>query len=166
MKLNLKFLEISGTWQPNDAERRAAWDLYVELITRVTIVPIGQDEGLLREALTSIYSVFTSARDILKRYGPEVAEPKKNGQYNFAFLAIAILNYELRPILSRWHPQLEEWEAMRGVTVSRREHEAAWSQNTELRQELSRMRQAVMLYANTLGTACGVPNLSSAIPGE
>ncbi|MFF9210936.1 MULTISPECIES: hypothetical protein [unclassified Streptomyces] len=164
MKLNLKFFEISGTWQPNDAERRAAWDLYVELITRVTIVPMRRDEGLLREALTSIHSVFASTREILKRYGPEVAEPKKSGQYNFAFLAIALLNYELRPILSKWHPELEHWETVQDPGVSRREHEAAWSRSGELREELSHMRRTVMAYANTLGAACGVPDLSSAVP--
>ncbi|MGV9246719.1 hypothetical protein [Streptomyces sp. NPDC003710] len=27
VKLNLRVLEISGTWEPNDAERRAAWEL-------------------------------------------------------------------------------------------------------------------------------------------
>ncbi|MGW1130872.1 hypothetical protein [Streptomyces griseoluteus] len=166
VKLNLKIFEISGTWQPNDAERRAAWDLYVELITRITIVPMRREEGLLREALTSVYSVFGSTRDILKRYGPELAEPKKGGQYNFAFLAIALLNYELRPILSKWHPELEEWEMVRGSAVSRREHEAAWRRNTELREELRLMQQTVIVYANTLGAACGVPDLSSAVPSD
>jgi hypothetical protein len=32
--LDLKIFKISGTWEPNDTERRAAWKLYVELITR------------------------------------------------------------------------------------------------------------------------------------
>ena len=32
--LDLKNFKISGTWEPNDAERKAAWELYVELITR------------------------------------------------------------------------------------------------------------------------------------
>jgi len=31
--LNFHFLQISGTWEPNDQERRAAWELYVELNT-------------------------------------------------------------------------------------------------------------------------------------
>ncbi|MGZ6868949.1 MAG: hypothetical protein ACXVHI_01345 [Frankiaceae bacterium] len=36
--LNLHFLTISGTWEPNDAERAAAWELYVELVTRISVV--------------------------------------------------------------------------------------------------------------------------------
>lgn len=43
--------EISGTWEPDEAERRAAWELCVELITRVAVVKLGTAEGLLREAL-------------------------------------------------------------------------------------------------------------------
>jgi hypothetical protein len=38
--LNLHVLLISGTWEPNDDERRAAWELYVELVTRMAVVPL------------------------------------------------------------------------------------------------------------------------------
>ena len=91
VKLNLKIFEISGTWEPNDAERRAVWELYTELITRIAVVLLGPPEGLLREALDSLYSLFTSTRDILLRYGPEIAEPKPDGQYNFGYLSVAYL---------------------------------------------------------------------------
>ncbi|WP_370135611.1 hypothetical protein [Streptacidiphilus sp. EB103A] len=74
MKLNLHVLEIAGTWEPNDAERRAAWELYVELVTRVSVVPLGTDEGLLREALSSLYSLFGTTREVLRRHGPEVRD--------------------------------------------------------------------------------------------
>ena len=50
VKLTIPFLgEVSGTWEPDEAERRAAWELYVELATRVAVVPLGPGEGLLRE---------------------------------------------------------------------------------------------------------------------
>ena len=41
VKMDLKLFSISGTWVPNDAERRAAWELYVEMITRIAVVPMG-----------------------------------------------------------------------------------------------------------------------------
>ena len=69
--LDLKFFKITGTWEPNDAERLAAWELYVELITRVAVVPLPAGEGLLREALTSLYTLFGATRDILRRARPE-----------------------------------------------------------------------------------------------
>ena len=74
--LDLRFVKITGTWEPNDAERLAAWELYVELITRVAVVPLPAGEGLLREALTSLYTLFAATRDILRRHGPGIAEPK------------------------------------------------------------------------------------------
>jgi hypothetical protein len=132
VSIDLKLFSITGTWEPNDTERRAAWELYVELVTRVATVPL--EYGLLREALTSLYSLFSSARDILRRYGPEIAEPKRGGEPNLAFLVVSMLNLTVRPTLSRWHPELEGWEA-------------------------SRLGDRSIPYAGLLAEACGVPNL-------
>ena len=166
VKLNLHVLEISGTWEPNDAERRAAWELYVELVTRVSVVPLREDDGLLREARSSLYSLFSTTREVLRRYGPEVAEPKKNGQYNFGYLAVAMLNYGIRPLLAGWHPALEDWESCRPADRSRRDHERAWSRAGELRAALRETRGILTAYADLLAGACGVPNLLAAVPGE
>ncbi|WP_377271671.1 hypothetical protein [Peterkaempfera sp. SMS 1(5)a] len=164
MALKLPGVEISGAWEPNDVERRAAWELYVELVTRVSVVPLGADEGLLREALSSLYSLFGSAREILRRHGPQVAEPKRDGQYNFGYLAVAMLNYGVRPLLARWHPALEDWEHRRPADCSRRDHEQAWPQAPQLRTALRDTRQILTAYADLLAAACGVPNLLEAVP--
>ncbi|MGW1617248.1 hypothetical protein ACWCQZ_49640 [Streptomyces sp. NPDC002285] len=165
VKLNLRVLEISGTWEPNDAERRAAWELYVELVTRVSVVPLREEEGLLREALSSLYSLFTTTREVLRKYGPDVAEPKKNGEYNFGYLAVAMLNYGIRPLLASWHPTLEDWETRRPADRSRRDHEHAWIRAGELRTALRDTRSILTAYADLLASACGVPNLLAAVPG-
>ena len=162
--LDLRVLKVSGTWEPNNAERQAAWELYVELITRVAAVPLGPDEGLLSEALTSLYSLFSTTRDILRRHGPSVAEPKPDGQYNFGYLAVAMLNLVLRPVLARWHPALDDWENARPRDRSEAEHEKAWPQAGELREVLEQTRTMLSLYADLLASACGVPDLSKAIP--
>lgn len=164
VKLNLKIFEISGTWEPNDAERRAAWELYIELITRIAVVPLGPEEGLIREALESLYSLFTSTRDILRRYGPEIAEPKPDGQYNFGYLSVALLNVVLRPFLARWHPALDDWETNRPPSTSRQDHERAWPEADELRRDLKSTGTTIAEYATLLASACGVPDLSTAIP--
>ncbi|MGW2836148.1 hypothetical protein [Streptomyces sp. NPDC001286] len=164
VKLNLRVLEISGTWEPNDVERRAAWELYVELVTRVSVVPLRADEGLLREALSSLYSLFATTRDVLRRHGPDVAEPKRNDQYNFGYLAVAMLNFGIRPLLARWHPALEDWEHQRPADRSRREHEQLWPHTNELRVALAGTRHILTAYADLLATACGVPNLLQAVP--
>ncbi|GAA2629232.1 hypothetical protein [Streptomyces axinellae] len=57
-RLALPFVgEISGVWEPADAERRASWELYLELASRVSVVELDPEEGLLREALSSLYSL-------------------------------------------------------------------------------------------------------------
>src|SRR4051812_5037483 len=93
--LNLKSVSVTDTWEPNDAEREAAWELYIELITRTAVVPLPADRGLVWEALESMYSLFATTREILRRHGPDVAAPKPDGQYNFAYLAVVILNLVL-----------------------------------------------------------------------
>lgn len=159
VSLNLPFLQISGTWEPNDDERKAAWELYVELVTRISVVPLGPEEGLLREALSSLYTLFATTREILRRYGPDVAEPKSGGQYNFGTLAIALLNVGLRPILARWHPALEDWEVARPSERSRGEHERAWEHASDLRAALDTARDVLTQYARLMADACGVPDL-------
>jgi hypothetical protein len=164
VKINLGIAELSGEWEPNDIERAAAWELYVELITRISVVPLGPEEGLLREGLSSLYSIFSSTRDILRKYGPDIAEPKPGGQYNFAFLAVTILNTGIRPLLAHWHPELKDWEDRRPAGVSLTAHERAWPQAAALRADVDRTRIALTDYAAALAIACGVPNLLDTIP--
>jgi hypothetical protein len=162
--LDLKVFSIKGTWEPNDAERRAAWELYVELVTRSGVVPLR--DGIAREALSSLYALFGEAREILRRYGPEVAEPKPDGQYSLGFLTVAMLNFTVRPLLSYWHPELQAWEAIRPAAVSVKAHEDAWHLINDLRAELDRASAALSRYSAILAAATGVPDLSTAIPAR
>lgn len=158
--LNLHFLSLRGTWKPNDDERRAAWELYVELATRIAVVPLGPNEGLMREALSSLYALFPITRDILRTHGPVLGRPRPNGEYNFAQLAVVVLNYELRPLLAHWHPALETWEAKRPTEQSRAEHESAWPAAAQLRADLEQTRERLVSYADLLAAA-GVPPLAA-----
>ena len=162
VKLNLKVLAVTGIWEPNDAERAAAWELYVELITRAAVVPL--ENGLLREALSSLYSLFSSARSVLREYGPQVAEPRRDGEYNLGYLLVVMLNYAVRPVLSYWHPALQAWEHTRPTDTSPIEHERAWDYYDDLRAVLADCRDHLAIYAGLLATACGVPDLQAAIP--
>ena len=160
--LQLGVLSVKGTWEPTEVERKAAWELYVELLTRVSLAPL--QHGILREALTSFYSLFGASREILRKYGPAVAEPKPDGQYSFGFLTVALLNFGLRPVLSYWHPELSAWESRRPADASVVEHERDWPREPELRDQLEQTRLVMTQYAALLGKACGVPDLQGAIP--
>jgi hypothetical protein len=161
----LPFLEIEGVWEPNEAERKAAWEMYVELVTRISVVELGPTEGILREALSSLYSLFGTTRDILRRYGPTVAKPSDGGSLSFGFIAVAVLNGVLRPVLATWHPRLQAYENTRPGHQSISEYEQAWPQAAELRIVLETTRHALLAYASLLGEVAGAPSLLDAVKG-
>lgn len=74
VSLKLPYIgEISGKWEPDKCQKKASWELYVELVTRISVVNLEDDKGIIREALSSLYSIFETSREIMKRYGPSVA---------------------------------------------------------------------------------------------
>ena len=150
---------VEGTWEPNETEQKASWEMYVELITRISIVELKPNEGLLREALTSLYSLFGTTRDILRKYGPSVARPKGDSDFSFGYLAVAILNSVLRPILAKWHPLLLDFENTRPSSISAFEHEQSWQNNKQLRQELNSTRAVLIKYADLLAEVANVPSI-------
>ena len=159
VNLKLPLFEIQGTWEPDESERKAAWEMYVELVTRISVVELKPHEGLLSEALSSLYTLFDTTREILKKYGPTVAQPKGEAGLSFGYLAVEILNRVLRPMLAYWHPLLLDYENKREPSVSRSEHEWAWSEAGELRTRLNETRLILIDYANTLAKVAGVPSL-------
>ena len=63
LKVGIKipyFGEIAGTWEVDESERKAAWELYIELITRVSLARTDPQEGSLRSALSSLYELLIS----------------------------------------------------------------------------------------------------------
>jgi hypothetical protein len=160
VSINLPYIGgVEGTWSPDEDEKKAAWEMYVELVTRVAVAELGTEEGLLREALTSMYSLFETTRSILRTHGPRVAQPKGDDTLSFGYLAVAILNTVLRPLLSKWYPLIKDYEETRPSSVSAVAHERNWERYAELRQELNRARGPLTEYANLLAQVAGVPSL-------
>jgi hypothetical protein len=159
VSLNLGPVSLTGTWEPDERETEAAWEMYIELATRISTQPLKDGEGILREALTSLHDLFAITREILRRQGPTVARKKGNGSHSFAELAIYVLNYAVRPVLAKWHPLLEEYESSRPDGTSARTHEAEWERASELRGALEELRSALVDYANLLAAVAGVEPL-------
>lgn len=162
VELGWGLAKLSGIWEPDQAERDAAWELYVELVTRITVIPLRPRQGILREALTSLYQMFGITREILRKYGPGVARAPKAGEYRFGHMAVWMLNAALRPMLAKWHPELQRWEASRSSDRSIADHEEAWPQANELRNELENLRRLLLQYARILALACEAPALINA----
>ena len=150
---------IEGTWEPDEREQNASWEMYVELVTRISVAELKPDEGLLREALSSLYTLFNTTRDILRRYGPSVAQPKGADRLSFGYLAVAILNAVLRPTLAKWDPLLLDYESSRNSSVSPLTHERQWGRAEELRRDLNDVRSTMIEFANYLAQVADVPSL-------
>lgn len=93
--LNLTTPFMNAEFEFVEADKEAAWALYVELITRSAVQPLPDTYGAEKTALESLYSIFPTTRKILKEYG-------RNGK-TFAQIAILVLNQILRPFLTKWH---------------------------------------------------------------
>lgn len=158
--LSLPFSLGTAEWSGDESERAAAWALYVELATRVSTQPLGPKEGLLREALSSLYALFPTTRDILKAAGPNVGLREAS----VGRLAIEVLNQGLRPFLARWHPELASWESTRQIGASPKEHEDSWLLAPQLRSELATLRSQLSQYADTLRAMIGMKGAGPAPP--
>ncbi len=152
VSVSLPFGIGSAEWEADPTERRAAWSLYVELVTRIAVEPLKADEGLVREALNSLYSLFGTTREILKEAGPDVGASHDS----VGGIAITVLNKGLRPFLAKWHPLLQAWEAKRPSNLSPKEHEQQWSKEEKLRDELEEIRRDLKQYAHALAQIAGV----------
>lgn len=73
----------------------AAWELHVQLATRVTTMQYTRSYNSEVGALTSIYSIFELTRKILHDNG--------YGCFEFSKLALVMLNDILREFCSYWH---------------------------------------------------------------
>jgi hypothetical protein len=137
--------------------QQVAWKLFVESVTRISTQPLESGGGMLREALTSIYSLFGITREVLKQAQPSA---KAGRDPTVEHLAIAMLNNELRPFLSRWHPALRRWE-----TQHPDEPDSAWPEAAECRAQLTTMQQHLEQYVLGFGRLAGLPNAREILRG-
>ncbi|MEU3898761.1 toll/interleukin-1 receptor domain-containing protein [Streptomyces sp. NPDC045251] len=147
--------------RPSPLERAAAFDLQVELVTRVGVQPLPREHGSLREALSSLHSLFATTRELLHRVATETATP-----LTFPAIAARLTNTHLRPFLTTWHPALLEHEATRPPDVSPVEHERNWKRSPEMRADLAELREPLTSVAGELAALCGVDLQAPSAPPE
>ncbi|WP_233521333.1 tetratricopeptide repeat protein [Streptomyces triticagri] len=141
----------NGPSEPGPQERSAAFDLQVELVTRVGVQPLPAEEGSLREALTSLHTLFASARAALHQIAAQTESPGA-----LPLVISHLVNDQLRPFLTTWHTALRRHEAARPADVGAFEHEQNWPRATEMRIALDKLRTPLVSAAHELGHICGV----------
>jgi hypothetical protein len=138
LKLSVGVLETE--WQPSDPDRDAAWDLYVELLTRVTTQPLSDRAGVEAVALESVHSLFPTTRAILREHGRQCVQ--------FTKLAVVVLNQIVRPFTDKWHPISLQGGFSDDATRS------------EFRRELDALKESLVAYARALADIAGVEDLT------
>jgi hypothetical protein len=96
LRIKTPFLDMD--WEPKDEDKNAAWELYVELITRVSTQRVLPDEGDEAAALQSIHNLFALTRETIKRHG--------RYSINFTRIAVVVLNQKVRPFTAKWHQRI------------------------------------------------------------
>ena len=79
------------------ADRDAAWELYIEMLTRIVTQSLPAESGDEKTALDSIHALFALTREILRRHG--------RGTIQFTKVAVPVLNQIVRPFTAKWHKQ-------------------------------------------------------------
>lgn len=132
------FLEME--FKPQDEDKSAAWELYIELLTRVTSQTLSTSHGDEKTALSSIHSLFETTRMILKNNGRHCVE--------FTKVAILILNQKIRPFTSKWHKL-----SIQGAFSDK-------SKCEEFREELEALQAILLVYMQMLADIAGVEDLT------
>lgn len=141
LKIKAPFLEME--WKPQDEDKAAAWDLYIELITRVTTQSIRDGSGSEKAALDSVYQLFPITRDVIKSNGRHCIQ--------FTKIAVIVLNQIVRPFTSKWHSVISVNETMTDT------------QKACFRQELHVLQVELVTYSKMLADLADVEDLSDII---
>lgn len=138
LKINAKFLEME--WKPADGDKDAAWEMYIELITRITTQPLAENDGDEKTALDSVYSLFPTTREIIRRHRRDCSE--------FTKIAVVVLNQVVRPFTAKWHK------------LSLKGSFGDSQQKKEFRDELLALQNQLRKYTRMLSDMAGVEDLT------
>ena len=138
LKIKTPFLEAN--WEPKDEDKDAAWELYVELLTRIATQSLPKTHGDEATALASVHQLFGLTREVIKSHGRHCIE--------FTKIAVVILNQKVRPFTAKWH---------RFMLENKFEDPQVCA---EYRKELEQLQTVLRTYTKMLADMADVEDLS------
>lgn len=139
-QLKIKLLFLEAEWEVQEKDKDAAWELYVELLTRIATQPLPTEHGDEQTALESIHSLFGLTRSTIKNHGRDCI--------NFTKIAVVVLNQIVRPFTAKWHRL--------SVTGAFKDTEKC----QEFRKELEALQVNLRQYTKMLADMAGVEDLT------
>jgi len=147
----LKEVEVGGlTFTSAGAQRRVAWRLFVEMATRIATQPMRDEDGDDGVALKSLWDLFQLTRTAISEMQPT---PNAAGDTVETY-ALDMLNSDLRPFLSKWHPI---WDTF--AKGQPRADSQAWPEHKQFRAELRELQGKIECRAKGLAQLAGVKNV-------
>jgi hypothetical protein len=119
-------------WSPTDCDRALAWDIYVELKTRIALQTLSDGEGDDTTALTSIHKLFTLSRERMQHHGVQCARA--------GLLITAFLNQKVRKFTAKWHK----------LSITEKWIDNSTASHSEFRAELKELQQTLKTLADAL----------------
>ena len=144
-RFNLESIQLGPAWAKAEisfdtSDRDAAWELYVEMLTRVVTQPLPSESGDEQTALESVHSLFGTTREILRQHGRKAVQ--------FSKVAIPVLNQVVRPFTAKWHrvPRGRAFDDL--------------NKQMQFRTELEELRESLLNYNRMLAEIAGVEDLT------
>ncbi len=138
LKITAPFLEME--WNPSEPDKAAAWELYIELLTRITTQVLSTSDGDEKTALDSVYSLFPTTRSIIKGNGRDCIE--------FTKLVVVVLNQKVRPFTAKWHR----------ISIDKGFNDSEVC--NQFRKELEELQKILRIYTAMLAEMAGVEDLT------
>jgi hypothetical protein len=134
------------TFAPADeaTDRTLAWEMQVELASRIATAPLPPGQGRLRDELNSLRRLLDEVPAALRRASPECSRPRGDNQPTTAAMVIGI-HERLLPFLRRYHASLQSWEMSAGDPSSP-EREQSWPDNGAFRRDLAELQRASAIW--------------------
>ena len=144
-KFRLEKVKLGPSWANAEisidtSDSDAAWELYVEMLTRIVTQPLPVEIGDEETALDSVYSLFPITREVLRRRGRRAI--------NFTKIAVPVLNQVVRPFTAKWHGRRLAGDL------------ADEDIRDEFRQELATLQDDLRNYSRMLAGIAGVEDLT------
>lgn len=137
------------------SQRRVAWAIFVQMVTRIAIQPLEDTDGDDGVALESLYGLFQFTRNSIIEMEPTRILPYSGDDFDTVeTYALAILNQDLRPFLSKWHPAWDVWRKVNPEAPC-----TEWDQHTEFRTDLKVLQTKIRERAEGLGKIAGVSEI-------
>jgi len=138
----LKIAQISSNkfilvkFEPSNVDRKAAWDLYVEIYMHELLNPLANKTNSENKKIRDFFEIFAVTRSILKDYGSQ--------SIGFAKVAVVLLNHIIRPFTGKWHKLSEEFSFEDSALLQ-----------AEFRMDLNELQTRMRVYTSLLAEMAG-----------